>query len=98
MCLVCDSIGTPESIDPQGTILILEDVDENPHRVDAMLTHLLNANVIQKVAGIVVGEMTGTDAKKDEGIGGMPWKDIFRDRLAGLGIPMISWRSRPLRC
>ena len=89
MCLVCDTIGTPNAIDADGRIIILEDVDENPHRVDAMLTHLLNAGVVQKAAGILVGEMTGTDSKMDEGIGGKPWKEIFRDRLAPLGIPMV---------
>jgi muramoyltetrapeptide carboxypeptidase len=89
MCLVCDTIGTSNAVDATGKILILEDVDENPHRVDAMLTHLLNAGIVQRAAGILVGEMTGTDSKSDEGIGGKPWKEIFRDRLAPLGIPMV---------
>ncbi|MFQ3587058.1 MAG: LD-carboxypeptidase [Fimbriimonadaceae bacterium] len=89
LCLIGDSIGTPEPFDATGKIAVLEDVDEMPHRVDAMLTHMLNAGVIQKAAGIVVGEMTRTDEKTDEGIGGLPWKEIVRDRLGGLGIPMV---------
>jgi len=89
LCLICDTIGTPNSIDVDGKILIIEDVDENPHRVDAMLTHLLNTGNVQKAAGIVIGEMTRTDEHADEGIGAMPWRKIVEDRLAPLGIPLV---------
>jgi len=89
LCLLCDSIGTPEALETEGRILIIEDVDENPHRVDAMLTHLLNSGLAQACAGIVIGEMTRTDEKIDEGIGGRPWRTIVADRLGGLGIPCI---------
>lgn len=89
MCLLTDSLGTPEALETDGRILILEDVDEAPHRVDAMLTHLLNAGHLARCAGIVVGEMTRTDSRIDEGIGGRPWRDIVRERIAPLGIPTI---------
>src|SRR5579885_970857 len=54
LCLITDSLATPDSIDCEGKIVLIEDVDEAPHRVDAMLTHLINANQIQKAAGIVL--------------------------------------------
>ncbi|MEA2554540.1 MAG: muramoyltetrapeptide carboxypeptidase [Fimbriimonadaceae bacterium] len=89
LCLITDSLATPDSIDCEGKIVLMEDVDEHPHRIDAMLTHLLNAGEIQKAAGIVVGEMTGTDDKPDEAIGGKPWRAIVDERLRPLGIPSI---------
>ncbi|HSI74010.1 MAG TPA: LD-carboxypeptidase [Fimbriimonas sp.] len=89
MCLICDTIGTPDEIMTDDAILLLEDVDEAPHRVDAMVTHLLNAGLAQKAAGFLIGEMTRTDERIDEGIGGMPWKELLRDRLAPLGKPMV---------
>lgn len=89
LCLITDSIGTPDPIDCNGKIVLIEDVDENPHRIDAMLTHLLLSGEIQKAAGIVIGEMTRTDEKEDESIGGMPWRDIVRDRLGSLDVPSI---------
>ena len=89
MCLLTDSLATEDSLDCDGKILLLEDVDEAPHRVDAMLTHLRNSGQIQKAAGIVVGEMTRTDEKPDESIGGKPWRDIVRERLEPLGIPTV---------
>ncbi len=89
LCLVGDSIGTPHSLDVEGRIVVIEDVDETPHRVDAMLTHLRNSGIIQKAVGIVVGEMTRSDEHVDAGIGGKPWRTIVRERLGTLGIPMI---------
>lgn len=89
LCLICDSVGTRYPFDGTGKIVVIEDVDEAPHRIDAMLTHLLNANLIQGAAGLVIGEMTRTDERIDEGIGGKPWRHILKDRLGPLGIPMI---------
>ncbi|MBS1717285.1 MAG: LD-carboxypeptidase [Armatimonadetes bacterium] len=89
LCLLTDSIGTQWEMDTKGKIVLIEDVDESPHRVDAMLTHLLNIGALQKAAGIVVGEMTRTDEKTDPGIGGVPWREIVTERLQGLGIPTI---------
>ncbi len=89
LCLITDSIGTPDAIDCRNKIILIEDVDENPHRVDAMLTQLLNVGQVQDCAGIVVGEMTGTDEREDASIGRRPWREIVTERLAPLGKPMI---------
>ncbi|MBA3725534.1 MAG: LD-carboxypeptidase [Armatimonadetes bacterium] len=89
LCLLCDSLATPDQLDAEGKIVLIEDVDEPPHRVDAMLTHLLNAGVLQRAAGIVVGEMTATDAKTDEGIGGIPWREVVAERLSALDVPIV---------
>ncbi len=89
LVLMCDSLATPDSIDCREKIVLIEDVDENPHRVDALLTHLINSGQARTAAGFVVGEMTRTDEKRDPTIGGMPWRDIVTDRLAILGKPMI---------
>lgn len=89
LCLLTDSIGTPDALNCRGKILLIEDVDENPHRIDAMLTHLRLSGIIAQAAGIVIGEMTRTDEKVDESIGSRPWRDIVRDRLSGLDVPTI---------
>ncbi|CAN5396132.1 LD-carboxypeptidase [soil metagenome] len=89
LCLITDSIGTPDEVEFQDSLLLIEDVDEAPHRIDAMLTHLLNSGRAERVAGFIIGEMTRTDDKTDEGIGGKPWIDIVMERLGPLGKPMI---------
>lgn len=89
LCLLCDSIGTPNELETQGQILVIEDVDENPHRVDAMFTHLLNCGKLQEAAGVVVGEMTRTDERRDETIGDLPWREIVSERLERAGVPSM---------
>ena len=89
LCLLTDSIGTPWGLETRDKLLLIEDVDENPHRIDAMLTHLLNSGLAAKAAGFVIGEMTRTDERADKDIGARPWRDIVRERLAPLGKPMI---------
>ena len=89
MCLVCDSLSTLDPIEAEGKLLLLEDVDENPHRVDALFTHLRNVGILQNAAGIVIGEMTGTDERADEKIGAWPWRKIVEDRLKGINVPAV---------
>jgi muramoyltetrapeptide carboxypeptidase len=89
MCLLGDSLATVDALETDGRILLLEDVDESPHRVDALLTHLLNVGLLQRAAGIVVGEMTNTDEKADPKIGAWTWRRIVEDRVQPLGIPTV---------
>lgn len=89
LCLLSDSLATADAIDAAGKILLIEDVDEPPHRVDAMLTHLYNAGKLENVAGVVVGEMTRTDEKAEDDMGCVPWQDIVIERLRPLGVPMV---------
>ncbi len=89
MCLLTDSIGTKNALDAGGKLLFIEDVDEAPHRLDAMLTHLLNTGIAAAAAGFVIGEMTRSDERYDEGIGGRPWREIVKERLAPLGKPIV---------
>jgi muramoyltetrapeptide carboxypeptidase len=84
-----DSLATPDALDARGRILLIEDVDEDSHRIDAMLTHLILSGTLQSVAGIVIGEMTDTDARSDPKIGSKPWIEIVEDRVRPLGIPAI---------
>jgi len=89
LVLLCDSLGTPEEANFDGKIVVIEDVDEAPHRVDAMLTHLLNHGGIRRAAGLVIGEMSNSDERIDAGIGGIPWREIVEERLKPIGIPMV---------
>lgn len=89
LCLLTDSLGTENQLNCENKLLFIEDVDENPHRIDAMLTHLINSGQLKNVKGIIVGEMTGTDDRVDPTIGGLGWREIVKDRLGGLGKPLI---------
>jgi len=55
LSVLCTTLGTPYQPDFKNKILFLEDVSEKPFRFDRMLTHFLNAGVLQQVAGVAVG-------------------------------------------
>ncbi|MDT7604721.1 MAG: muramoyltetrapeptide carboxypeptidase [Acidobacteriota bacterium] len=56
LSLVTALMGTPYEIETRGRILFLEDVGEEPYRIDRMLTQLRLAGKLDQAAGIVFGE------------------------------------------
>ncbi|MCZ2342305.1 MAG: LD-carboxypeptidase [Bacteroidales bacterium] len=65
LSLIASTIGTPYAIEPQGAILLLEDVHEAAYRVDRMLSQLRLAGVLKAVAGVVVGSFTTTTPQEE---------------------------------
>lgn len=58
MTLLVNSIGTSWQPDLAGHILVLEDVDEAPYRLDRMFVHLRQAGLLRDLAALVLGEFT----------------------------------------
>jgi muramoyltetrapeptide carboxypeptidase len=56
LSLVTALMGTPYEIETRGRVLFLEDVGEEPYRIDRMLTQLRLAGKLEQAAGIVFGE------------------------------------------
>jgi muramoyltetrapeptide carboxypeptidase len=84
LCLLAASVGTPDEPDLQGAVLLLEEVDEPPYKVDRMLTQLRRAGVLDGVAGVAVGQFTRC---ADEWP--MSTVDVLADRLGDLGVPVL---------
>ena len=49
-------LGTPYMPSCKGKILLLEDVEEPPYKLDGMLTHLKNAGIFDKLNGVILGD------------------------------------------
>jgi len=86
--LICNSLGTPYEIDMKDKIIFLEEVGEEPYRVDRILTQLLLANKLQQCKGIILGQFKGCDLPHYER--SLTLLEVFQDRLYNLGIPMFS--------
>ena len=56
LTLISTTMGTPYEIETRDRILFTEDVDEEPYRIDRMLTQLRLAGKLDAAAGIVFGE------------------------------------------
>jgi len=91
LSILCASLGTPWQPPFRGRILFLEDLDEVPYRMDRLLTQLLNAGLLQQVAGVAIGVNKGCEdpqAKKSKEYR-QTLEDVFRDRLLPLEIPVV---------
>lgn len=87
LSVISSSVGSRFEIDTAGKILLLEDVAEEPYRVDRMLTQLLLAGKLQSCAGIVLGQWTRCTATHPER--SFLLSEVLEDRLSDLGIPVL---------
>jgi muramoyltetrapeptide carboxypeptidase len=64
LTLVAFSLGTPYEIETAGKVLFLEEVNEEPYRIDRLLTQLTLARKLTRITGIVLGEMVRCRARQ----------------------------------
>lgn len=80
-------IGTGWFPSLKGRLLLLEDVGEEPYRVDRMLTQWRTAGVLRGVAAIGCGRFRW---KQDDVLpGDLTMEEVLRDRLGDLGVPLV---------
>jgi muramoyltetrapeptide carboxypeptidase len=91
LSLLCATLGTPYMPSFKSRILFFEDLDEAPYRVDRMLTQLLNAGLLQQVAGIAIG--TNTNCYDPKARNAKEYRqtlgEVFRERLFPLKVPVL---------
>ncbi|WP_083964030.1 S66 peptidase family protein [Shimazuella kribbensis] len=66
LSLLAASLGTPFEVNTVGHILFIEEVGENPYRVDRMLTQLRLAGKLQAANGILFGHFTNCQAPDNQ--------------------------------
>lgn len=80
-------IGTPWFPPLAGSVLVLEDVGEEPYRVDRMLTQWRTSGVLRGIAGVGLGRFRW---KEDDILpGDLSMEEVFRDRFGDLGVPVV---------
>jgi len=86
LSLLANAVGTPWALVPdEDTILFLEDVDEPPYRIDRMLWQLRSAGTLERVRGIVFGDMRGCAPPLEADF---DLQDVIREVLAPLRVPV----------
>jgi muramoyltetrapeptide carboxypeptidase len=90
LSLVAALAGTPYQIDTEGALLIVEEVDEAPYRIDRMLTQLRLTGALERAAGILVGRCKNCEVDERHPYAAMPLARTLRDRLGDLGVPVLS--------
>jgi len=75
-------------LNPEGKVLLLEDVGEYIYRLDSMLTQLRLAGMFEKCAGVVLGGFTRcTEEYKRYALS---LEDVIRDVVVPAGKPVLA--------
>jgi muramoyltetrapeptide carboxypeptidase len=83
LSLLASALGAPGlPHGPDGAIALLEDVTEEPYRIDRLLTQLLRAGWFDRVAGIALGSWKECGPPDEV-------RDVVLDRLGPLGVPLV---------
>jgi len=86
LSMICAVMGTAFELDDEGIILFIEDVNEPLYRVDRLLTHMRLAGKLDRLRGVLVGDVAGVERAALE--------RLLTQELGGLGIPVLAgWRS-----
>jgi muramoyltetrapeptide carboxypeptidase len=87
LSIVAASLGTPYEIDTRGSILLLEDVNEEPYSIDRMLNQLRLAGKLRDAAGIVLGDWGDSEPKEPEK--SLSLEEVFQDMFKNIGKPVL---------
>jgi muramoyltetrapeptide carboxypeptidase len=82
LSLLAAEVGTPLSRRARGSLVLLEDCDEEPYRIDRSVTQLLRSGWFEGVRGIVLGSWVRCGTPEQV-------RSVLADRLTSLGVPIL---------
>ncbi|MBQ6325773.1 MAG: LD-carboxypeptidase, partial [Clostridia bacterium] len=88
LSLIAALCGTPYQLNPEGKVLLLEDVGEYIYRLDSMLTQLRLAGMFERCAGVVLGGFTNCTEEYERYA--LHLEDVIRDIIVPAGKPVLA--------
>ncbi len=89
LALVATTLGTADAAVLDGALLLLEDVGERPYAVDRSLTQLRRAGVLDRAAGLVLGEFARC-VEDRPGRSSPTVEEVLREHAHDAGIPTLA--------
>ena len=91
LSIVVSMIGTEYDIDSKGKIIFLEEIGEEPYRIDRMLTQMRQSGKFDGCRGLALGVFERCEARErdPEFPRSLTLKQVLKDRLGDLDIPVI---------
>ena len=87
LSLLSAMVGTKYAPNYRNKIVLIEDVGEEPYRIDRMLTQLIGSSNLAKASGIILGQFKGCNP--DNPATSLSLLDCLKDRLLPLKVPII---------
>jgi muramoyltetrapeptide carboxypeptidase len=91
LSIMVSLIGTDYDVDYEDAIVFIEEIGEEPYRIDRMLTQLIQAKKFDNAAGIMMGIFRKCEPKIEEPSFAKSFSliEVLNDRLSNLKIPVI---------
>ncbi|MEJ1236845.1 LD-carboxypeptidase [Chryseolinea sp. T2] len=87
LSIIADSLATSSEINTRGSILLLEEIDEDLYRLDRMLTHLKRTGKFDNLAGLAIGHMSDLRDTSNYKEG---FESMIRDKILNTSYP-VGW-------
>ncbi|MBP1966734.1 S66 peptidase family protein [Paenibacillus aceris] len=88
LSLIVSTLGTPYELDTRGKLLLIEDIDEEPYRLDRMLNQLRHAGKFADAAGILICDFHNCVPNKRKV--SFTLEEIFSEHIVSAGKPTLS--------
>ncbi|GEN52473.1 S66 peptidase family protein [Halobacillus faecis] len=88
LSLLVNTMGTPYEIDTKGKLLFIEDVGEQPYRLDSFFNQLKLAGKLEDAAGIILGDFSGTETEKTKET--LSLAQVYEDYFSRLKKPVLA--------
>ena len=88
LSMVVRLIGTPYLPPLRGALLFLEEVGEQPYRIDALFAQLKHAGILDNLGGLILGAFTGWEPKHDRPV--LTPQEIIDDYLSDAPFPVAT--------
>ncbi|GMX63763.1 LD-carboxypeptidase [Paenibacillus elgii] len=88
LTLLVSTLGTPYELDTRGRILFIEEIDEEPYRVDRMLNQLRQAGKLADASGILVCDFHNCEPNKYKN--SLTLEQVIRHHLVQTGRPALA--------
>jgi muramoyltetrapeptide carboxypeptidase len=89
LSLIVSLLGTPYLPDFKGSVLMVEEIGEEPYRIDRMVTQLRNASVLEQCAAVLSGQFTDC-TPKDIARPSFSVDEILREQAGGSPVPFVA--------
>jgi muramoyltetrapeptide carboxypeptidase len=88
LSLVAALVGTPYFRAMSKLILLLEEIDERPYRIDRLLQQIKLAGVLKKINGVVLGKFIGCEPQK--GKSSLTLEQVLDETFSDFRYPVLS--------
>ncbi|MDR0232675.1 MAG: LD-carboxypeptidase [Dysgonamonadaceae bacterium] len=87
LSVLASMTGTKYQLNGKGKLIFIEEIDEDPYRIDRMLTQLIDSGILQDANGIMFGICKGCNTSKNQITDSFSLREVIENQIKPLGIP-----------